>query len=94
MPKVPPPVMHEDHFREIAQRGVIDLVDGWDLEHGGQYGIPGEAFVLSIWSQNRDKQPLRVCLSPPAVAQIAEGFAEKLDEYLLGSGTETAADER
>ncbi len=90
MPKVLPPHVRLEEFGTLqSSAATTELVQEWELQPGSHYGLGHELFVLSIWTQNRDKHPLRVCLSPPAVAQIAKGFTEKLDEYLLGEGDGT-----
>ena len=88
MRRVPPPVISsQDHPGTSLPSGPQHLVDAWEVELAPQCG--DDVLVLSLWTERHQEHPIRFCLSPPAVAQLAQGLAETLNLYLYGSTTAT-----
>ena len=82
---VPPPVIgSQDHPGTSLPSGPQYLVDAWEVELAPQCG--DDVFVLSLWTEQHQENPIRFCLSPPALAQLAQGLGEMLNLYLYGSG--------
>lgn len=82
MPEVQPPVV---------PYGPQNLVNEWEVQHyvrlpgvepDPQFGLGRDVFVLRLWTERHQPQPIQFCLSPPAVAQMARGLSQALEEYL------------
>ena len=74
----------QDHSDTSLPTGPQHLVEAWDVELACHVG--DDVIVLSLWTEKHQEHPIRFCLSPPAVAQLAQGLGEKLNLYLYSRG--------